>query len=290
MDDARMGTSDRQSEMVVCRNAEALAEEAARRIAASAQSAIAVRGEFTLVLSGGSTPAKTYQHLAHPEKRSEIDREKTWFFFGDERCVPHDDLRSNFHLAAKSLFEPAKIKEERILAVPTDVGSPAQCAAKYESTLKAFFNRSHGIAGSGDSPSAGFPQFDLILLGLGDDGHTASLFPGKPTLREAQAWVTWSPPGVLPPPVDRVTFTFPTINAAREVMFLVAGAGKAAVVREVLDGTADIAVHPASGVRPVNGKLVWLLDEAAASALGDRSRENSLPGVGAGAKRSAPKF
>jgi 6-phosphogluconolactonase len=290
MDDARMGTSDRQSEMVVCRNAEALAEEAARRIVASAQSAIAARGQFTLVLSGGSTPAKTYQHLAQSEKRSEIDWEKTWFFFGDERCVPHDDPRSNYHLAAKSLFEPAKIKNERILAVPTDVGNPAQCAARYESTLHEFFSRTSGIAKADNGSPAGFPQFDLILLGLGDDGHTASLFPGKPTLRETQAWVTWSPPGVLPPPVDRVTFTIPTINAAREVMFLVAGAGKAAVVRDVMDGAADVAVHPASGVRPVNGKLVWLLDEAAASALGDRSRENTPPGVGAGAKRSAPEF
>jgi 6-phosphogluconolactonase len=290
MDDARMGTSDRQSELVVCRNAEALAEEAARRIVASARTAIAARGQFTLVLSGGSTPAKTYQHLARSEKRSEIDWEKTWFFFGDERCVPHDDPHSNFHQAAKSLFEPAKIKAERILAVPTDGGSPAHCAAKYESTLKAFFNRSGGAASGGNSPSAGFPQFDLILLGLGGDGHTASLFPGKPTLQETQAWVTSSPPGVLPPPVDRVTFTFPTINAAREVMFLVAGAGKAAVARDVLDGKADVAVHPASGVRPVNGKLIWLLDEAAASALGSRSRENTPPGVGAGAKHSAPKF
>jgi 6-phosphogluconolactonase len=283
-DDARMGTSDRQSEIVVCATADALAEEAADRVIASAQVAVAAREQFSFVLSGGSTPEKTYSRLATPEKHAAINWEQTWFFFGDERCVPHDDPRSNYRLAAKALFEPAKFDLEQILAVPTDVGTPAECAAKYETMLKAFFKRGVGSATSGSNSSDGLPQFDLILLGLGDDGHTASLFPGKPALQEAKAWVTWSPPGVLPPPVDRVTFTYPLINAAREVMFLVAGAAKAVVVREVLERGAEVAVHPASGVRPANGKLTWLLDEAAASLLADRRVKSFPSGAGAGTK------
>ncbi|HEY2883456.1 MAG TPA: 6-phosphogluconolactonase, partial [Pirellulales bacterium] len=265
-----MNSIDRRPEIVICRDASALAVEAARRIVATAQTSVAARNRFNLVLSGGSTPERTYSLLAQPERRSQIEWQKTWLMFGDERCVPHDDLRSNYRLAAKSLFEPAHIASEQILPVPSDLGSPALCAAAYEATLRTFFHQPPSTGPFGDDSSGGFPQFDMVLLGLGDDGHTASLFPGMPALREANAWVTWSPPGVLPPPVDRVTLTFPAINAAREVMFLVAGAGKAAVVREILEGSTEVNVYPSSGVHPKNGKLIWLLDEAAAALLNKR--------------------
>ncbi len=107
----------------------------------------------------------------------------------------------------------------------------------------------------------------MILLGLGNDGHTASLFPGKPALKEATKWVTWSKPGILPPPVDRVTLTFPVLDAAGEVMFLVSGAGKATIVHAILEGNPTLEKYPAAGVRPTNGKLTWLLDEPAAKML-----------------------
>ena len=122
--------------------------------------------------------------------------------------------------------------------------------------------------GSSASPPRGLPpRFDLILLGLGDDGHTASLFPGAPSLAVTDAWVVPSPPGTLPPPVDRLTFTFPLLNAARQVAFLVSGDKKAAIVQEVLEGHRSREVHPAEGVQPTDGILTWLLDEAAARRL-----------------------
>lgn len=252
-----MDDAPTQREIVVVADADALAAEAARRIASAASASIAARGQFTLVLSGGSTPERTYKLLAKPAWRPKIDWSRTWLFFGDERCVPRTDSRSNFYLANESLLKPAQIAADRVIAVRTDRGSPAECAADYESQLKRFFG------GANTQP----PQFDLILLGLGDDGHTASLFPGKRSLQENSVWVTSSPPGVLPPPVDRVTLTFPVLNSAREAMFLVSGAGKATIVREVLEGNCDVQQHPSRGVRPKNGIVTWLLDTAAASKL-----------------------
>jgi 6-phosphogluconolactonase len=251
-----MSNNSNQREIVVVSNAEALAAKAAELIVSAAKSAIADRGRFTLVLSGGSTPERTYKLLSQPEWQAKIDWKHTRLFFGDERCVPHDDSRSNYHLANESLLKPAQIAADRVVAVRTNLATPAACAADYELQLKQFF----GV-------SAEPPKFDLILLGLGDDGHTASLFPGKPSLNESNAWVTHTPPGVLPPPVDRVTLTFPVLNSARQAMFLVGGAGKATIVRDVLEQPCDVQKHPACGVRPKDGTITWLLDEAAASKL-----------------------
>jgi 6-phosphogluconolactonase len=260
-----MSVAAGQVEIEVCDNATVLAALAADRIVAAAQSAITQRGRFTLVLSGGSTPERTYRLLGQDPRRELIDWSRTWFFFGDERCVPPDDPRSNFNLANEALLKPARIAPDHVFAVPMDNRSPAESAAAYEATLRTFFNLPAPPTHS--SSPRNLPAFDLILLGLGDDGHTASLFPGKPTLDEKNAWVTWSPPGVLPPPVDRVTFTFPLINAAQEAMILISGEAKAAIVHDVLDSPPNVHKHPASGVRPVTGKLTWLLDEPAAKLL-----------------------
>jgi 6-phosphogluconolactonase len=162
-------------------------------------------------------------------------------------------------MARRALFEPATVPSERIHPIPTDAAHPAASAAAYAQTLAVFFGQ----------PSNGPPPcFDLILLGLGDDGHTASLFPGAAALREERAWVTSSPPGVLPPPVDRVTLTFPVLNAARHVLFLVAGGNKAAAVRDILQGSPSTEPLPAARVTPGVGRLTWLIDEAAAGLLG----------------------
>jgi 6-phosphogluconolactonase len=245
-----------QAETVIC-PADQLPVRAADRILAVAADAIRARGRFTLALSGGSTPEKTYSLLSSPERATKLDWSRVYLFFGDERFVPHDDPRSNCHMATSSLFDRAPIDDDHIFRIPTDAGSPAEAAAKYEQTLAAFF----GVPAGGPPPA-----FDLILLGLGDDGHTASLFPGRPALGEKKAWVTASPPGVLPPPVDRVTFTFAMLNQARAALFLVAGAGKAAVVKDVLEGGATIERAPAAGVQPA-GTLTWMLDEPAAAQL-----------------------
>jgi 6-phosphogluconolactonase len=228
-----------------------LAEQAARLIVDTARQALSQRGHFTLALSGGSTPEKTYTRLARPDLAGQIDWNRTELFFGDERFVPRDDSRSNYHLARRTLLDHIPIPAGNIHPVPTELPDPAAAAAAYAATLASRF-----------PTSAGPPEFDLILLGLGDDGHTASLFPGQPSLAVRDRWVIACPPGVLPPPVDRVTFTFPVLNAARHVAFLVAGANKVGVVRDVLAG-APPEVHPAAGVRPMQGQLTWMLDSAA---------------------------
>ena len=255
-------------EVVVLADAQQLAAAAADRIIESASAAIAARRRFTLVLSGGSTPEKTYALLTQPDRIAKIDWSKVCLFFGDERVVPTEDSRSNFHMAKDALLDRVPVPADRLFAIATDKGSPSECAAAYARRLATFFNL---------APEGPPPTFDLILLGLGDDGHTASLFPGATALKEAQAWVTWSPPGTLPPPVDRVTLTYPVLNAARHVMFLVAGANKAAPLRDVLEGRATSEIRPAVGVRPKDGKVTWLIDEAATSKLPKEKRLGAMP-------------
>lgn len=238
--------------ITVCPDPADLAARAANLLIVEARQAIARSGRFTIALSGGSTPEKTFGLLAG--RSAEIDWSRTWIFFGDERFVPPDDPRANFHLAQRTLLSKVPVPSGNIFPVQTWRSSPADAAAAYDAAIQWAFNS--------DSP-----RFDLILLGLGDDGHTASLFPGKPALDASDRLVTSSPPGVLPPPVERVTFTFPLINGAAHAAFLVAGSGKAAPVKDILEGGASVNDRPAAGVRPTHGRLTWLLDEAAAAQL-----------------------
>jgi 6-phosphogluconolactonase len=245
-------------EIRIAKDADELAALAADLIQRAATTAVAQRGRFTLVLAGGHTPEKAYSLLVTAPASVQIPWSKTYFFFGDERFVPHDDSRSNFAMARRALLAQAPIAADHALSIPTNLATPADSAAAYANDLARFF---------GVPLSAAPPAFDLVLLGLGDDGHTASLFPRAAALAEQRAWVISSPPGVLPPPVDRVTLTFPVLNAARHVVFLVSGTNKAEPVRDVLGGQATIADRPAAGVQPQNGRVTWLLDEAAAELL-----------------------
>lgn len=237
---------------------DALAAAAVDRIVAAAEAAARDRGRFVIALSGGSTPERAYSLLARPENARRVDWGSTFVFFGDERVVPLDDPRSNYAMARRSLLAHIPLSPDQVFPPPVQLGEAGAVAAGYARALTEAFGISEGL-----------PRFDLILLGLGDDGHTASLFPGQPALEEREAWVVASPPGVLPPPVHRVTFTFPVINAAREVIFLVSGPAKAAVLREVLEGAPSVSERPAAGVRPA-GELAWLVDEAAAERLAPR--------------------
>ncbi len=240
----------------VYHDADTLAANAVDIIALAAETAIAERGKFSLALAGGSTPEKTYKLLA--SQSDKIAWAKTYVFLSDERFVPPEDERSNFGMAHRSLLGAVPIPMTNIYAMPTLTDTITQCAADYTNAIAQFF----------DVPAHGPPPvFDLILLGLGDDGHCASLFPGYPSLDVEDAWLVTSPPGTLPPPVDRITFTFPLINAARQVLFLVAGEKKAEAVQDVLQNGADKHKRPAAGVHPVNGALIWALDAAAASGL-----------------------
>jgi 6-phosphogluconolactonase len=253
-----MSDAPPQAQVVICPDADRLAAEAAARVGAAAADAVRERGRFTLVLSGGSTPEKTYALLAAPGQAAPLDWSKAYLFLGDERVVPPDDPRSNYGMARRTLLDCLALPPGHVFPVPTDLPSPAACADAYAGALASFFAL---------PPAGEPPRFDLVLLGLGDDGHTASLFPGARALDERQRWVTWSPPGTLPPPVDRVTLTYPALNAARQVLFLVAGARKAEPVRDVLEGGAAPQKRPAAGVRPKDGTVTWLLDEAAAGLL-----------------------
>ncbi len=248
-------------ELVLCPNANALAAAAAELAVRAASAAVQARGRFTWVLSGGTTPAAAYALLAQPPRTSAIDWTRTWLFFGDERFVPPADPRSNYRMVQDALLARVPIPPSHVFPIRTDHASAAVAAAAYERDLRDFFGASTG---------APPPSFDLVWLGLGADGHTAGLFPRAPALQVRDSWVTSSPPGVLPPAVDRMTLTYPVLNAAREVVFLVAGQQKARSLSEAVEQRADPLECPAAGIRPVAGRLAWLVDRPAASALRDR--------------------
>lgn len=236
---------------------ETLAERAAGLIYEAAREAIAARGRFTFALTGGSGPKLTYQLLAKatPEQ---MDWSKVFIFLGDERFVPYDDPSSNFGMCRKLLLDHVPVPSDQVLPIPTDTATIEEAAALYAETLSRVFG----------APTTGAPPaLDMILLGMGDDGHCASLFPGLPSQQVDDSWTLSTPPGTLPPPVNRISVTFPVLNAARNVLFLVEGAKKARSVQEVLEGGAAREVHPSAGVQPANGKLLWLLDRAAAERL-----------------------
>ncbi|MFO0875629.1 MAG: 6-phosphogluconolactonase [Phycisphaerales bacterium] len=272
-------------EIVRCVDPDAVACAAVERIVAAASAAIAARGRFTIALAGGSTPEATYRRLADPRHSARIDWTRTLVFMGDERVVPFDDPRSNFGMASRTLLAHVPIPRQNVFPVdlPGHGGDDdaRRAAAGYAAILAKTLHA---------SPDGPPPALDLIMLGLGDDGHTASLFPGAASLAERRLWVTWSHAGTLPPPVDRVTFTYPTLDAAREVMFLVAGEKKSSVVAEVLGGRADPGARPSAAVRPTHGALAWILDEGAARGLGPPRGPIGAPGdavVDAASERGA---
>jgi 6-phosphogluconolactonase len=245
--------------VMVCDDAGILAVNAADIIAERAKGAIAERGRFLVALSGGSTPERTYRRLADPTTSAARDWLKTYVFFVDERFVSPEHEFSNYGMIRRSLLSRVPIPLAQVFPIPTQSSSAAKAAAKYEAELARFFDA--------DAHRAAPPCFDLILLGLGEDGHTASLFPGAPALRIDDVWVTWTPSGVLPPPVDRITLTYRVLNAARHVVFLVSGVKKAAMLHDALEGKTTRDQCPAVGVRPAVGTLTWLVDRQSASRL-----------------------
>ena len=215
----------------------------------AAAESIDKNGVFNLVLAGGSTPEKLYRLLA----QSDADWSKWQFFMGDERFVSLTDERSNFRLVRETILNKLSISDEQVHPVSVDASSVEKAADEYEKHIQNYFKGAQ-------------PAFDLILLGMGSDGHTASLFPGEPAISVTDRLVVASEPGVLPPPVDRVTFTFPLINAGRRVLFMAAGQDKAEVfaqVRQDLEKTPAEAITPAGKVRP-DGELHWFVDRALA--------------------------
>ena len=234
-------------------DADTLADAAARLTADVAAAAIDARGRFMWALAGGETPRATYARLALPPFRERVDWRRTWVFFGDERAVPPDHAGSNYRMAHETLLSRVPIPAAQVLRIRGEAEDPEVAAVEYARALGEAFGTRRGE----------LPRFDLVLLGLGVDGHTASLFPDSPVVREVFRAVAAVHVSAASIP-QRLTLTLPVFNAAARVVFLVAGAEKAKAVKAVLGERATL---PAAMVRPDAGELVWLLDRAAAAQL-----------------------
>lgn len=233
----------------------AIAAEAAERFATICARAAALRGACAVALSGGETPKRLYAALASDAYRRRVPWERLEVFWGDERCVPPDDPRSNYRVARDLLLSKVPVPAEHLYPMPGDTPDHEAAAAAYEKTLRAALPRT----------ADGWPRFDLVLLGLGDNAHTASLFPHSVVLRERDRAVVAE--FVEDAGMWRMTLTAPVLNRAAEILFLVAGGSKADAVRAVLEGPADPDDVPAALIRPVDGRVTWLLDAPAASRL-----------------------
>jgi 6-phosphogluconolactonase len=231
-----------------------LFEAGAELVAHAAKEAVEEHGRFTIALSGGSTPRSLYNLLA-TNARTSLPWDRMFFFFGDERHVPPSDKDSNFRMADEAMLSKVPVPEANIFRVPAENPDAAAAAEAYEQSLRKFFSLEPGQV----------PVFDVILLGLGPDGHTASLFPGTAAVQEKSRLVVanW----VEKFNTHRITLTLPVLNAARCVAFLVSGTDKAPALEAVLQSNASGEQYPAKLVHPTNGKLIWFVDRAAASGL-----------------------
>lgn len=235
----------------VLETSDELFQAAAREFVSLAEEAVRSRGRFFVALSGGSTPRSLYSVLASKFKDS-IPWQKAFCFFGDERPVPPDHPDSNYRMAFEAMLSKVPVPKENVFRISGEL-DPEAAALDYEQTLRKFFDLRPGE----------FPHFDLVLLGVGTDGHTASLFPGSTALNETRRLVVanW----VEKFKTFRITITFPVLNAARCVMFLASGAEKAGILREVFESKS--ANLPSQKVCPEQGRLLWLVDRQAASSL-----------------------
>ncbi len=232
-----------------------ITERATAFIIAEAYRAISDHGRFSLVLAGGNSPRSLYRQLAQGVATSNgeircIPWEKTWLFWGDERSMPADHQESNYQMARETLLSQISISEEHVFRMPAEQEDGNIAAKEYEETIRSFF-----IA-SGSRSQLNFPVFDLVILGLGDDGHTASLFPGNAeSLQETKRWVVAVNEPLAKPPGKRLTLTLPAINHARNILFFSTSRDKAGLAQRIFS-TVEKEV-PASLVEPVKGKTFW---------------------------------
>lgn len=246
--------SGTKKQLLLARDEAGFFKKAADLFLESIAFAIKERKQCTIALSGGSTPKKLFQLLTQPYYQTRIDWPKVFIFWGDERCVPPTHGDSNYRMAQETLLSKVNIPKKNIYRIAGEMASPQEGAKAYEQALHAFFKLDYAI-----------PHFDLILLGLGNDGHTASLFPKTEALNEDKKWITAN--YVEKFSTHRITMTVPIINDARRVLFLVQGEKKAEILHEVLRDDRPIDRYPAQLVRPNDGDLIWLFDKPAASKL-----------------------
>ena len=237
-------------------DAASLFHAAAEEFASAAAASIGTKGSFSVALSGGSTPRGLFAVLAGDAAlRGRVAWDKVAFFWGDERHVAPDHRDSNFRMAQEALLSHLSLRDGQIFRIHGEYDDAAQAAAEYESAIRHFFGLADGQ----------FPRFDLVLLGMGPDGHTASLFPGTKALSEQNRMVVSNWVGKFY--TQRVTMTAPAINAAARVLFLVSGEDKAPALKAVLEGPLEGSQLPAQLIHPGDGRLLWLADRTAAHLL-----------------------
>jgi 6-phosphogluconolactonase len=241
-----------RADLEVLPSATALADAVAGRFIAAAGDAIDSRGQFVVALSGGSTPHDTYRRLGSEALVSRVMWSRVQVLWGDERCVPPHDAESNYRMARETLLDRVPVPAANVHRIHGE-DDPATAAEAYEATLRALLRR----------PAAA--RIDLILLGLGEDGHTASLFPGSAAVHEQTRWVMAAQAAAGS--MWRITLTPAVINAAAEVLFLVSGAAKAGILRRVLEGPRRSDELPAQAIEPSNGRVRWCVDAGAAAEL-----------------------
>ena len=246
--------TEENREVVVLPDLDAVSEEAARRFVTIVNDAVARSNRCTVALAGGSTPERLYRLLASATYRDAIPWAALFVFFGDERCVPPEDRESNYRMAREAMLDHVPVLPEQVFRMEGE-RDPQSAAMSYDATLGDVFGLTPGR----------IPHFDLILLGMGPDGHTASLFPQTDALQVIERLATAN----YVPKFDswRLTLTYPVLDAAMHVLFLVGGAEKADAVQHVIEGPFDPAEYPSQGVRTPEGTVTFLLDAAAASKL-----------------------
>ena len=243
-------------EVQILPDAAAIARRAAEKIVESAATAVKERGVFTISLAGGSTPKALYTLLAtDPAFKSKMPWDKTQFFFGDERHVPPDDSESNFRMANESMLSKLSLKPEQVLRIKAEYEDAEKAAKEYEQTLRSWFKLSDGQ----------LPRFDVLLLGMGEEGHTLSLFPGTRALHDNGRLVMSNWVGKFF--TTRITTTAPVASNSALVIFMITKADKALALKAVLEGPYEPEQLPSQLIQPKNGKLLWLVDTTAASKL-----------------------
>jgi len=241
-----------RADLAVLPSAAALADAAAGRFVAAAGDAIATHGQFIVALSGASTPRDTYLRLGTKALVSRVMWSRVQVLWGDERCVPPDHVESNYRMARETLLDRVPVPAANVHRIHGE-DDPATAAEVYEATLRALLRTPAGA------------RIDLVLLGLGEDGHTASLFPGSAVVHEQTRWVMAARASAAS--MWRITLTPAVINAAAEVLFLVSGGAKAGIVRRVIEGPRRPQELPAQAIAPSNGRVRWCVDSAAAAEL-----------------------
>ncbi len=252
---------DSSRDIALCLDLGGVSQRAAEEFVRLAQEATSSSGRFTVALSGGSTPKALYTLLASETFQARVPWTKVHLFWGDERCVPPDHADSNYRMVRETLLDRAPIPKENIHRMLGEDTDPSRAAAKYEETLRETF-----CLGPGQ-----LPRFNLVLLGMGDDGHTASLFPHTTALSETKSLVVAN--YVEKFGTYRLTVTVPVINHAAQVVFLISGGAKAVVLKEVLDGKEDSQRLPSQLIRPAAGKVLYIVDHAAGRELAPVQRD-----------------